>query len=259
MQNQFNLTRFGRLFKKHTTEHYKEYFMSLVVLLGALTLVIGFLSFMEKRPLTVSAQSVIFCFGLVAAGTIFTSSVFSELGDKKTAISALTLPASHFEKYLLAWIYSFVLFLIFFVAAFYLIDIIILNLVDANGQPKQVLNIFDAENEVYLIFLAYVLLHAFSIWGAIYFQKMHFVKIAFTFFLAVAALVFLNYSFVKAMLGQTVRSVFPFGSVTLQEAEYQYFNLSVFEAHNTTIIMGFMLVALMLWLASYMRLKEKQV
>ena len=270
MQNQFNLTRFGRLFKKHTAEHYKGHFMSLVVLLGVLTLILGFLTYMEKRPLKISAQTGIFCFGLLAAGTIFTSSIFSNLGDKKTAIPALTLPASHFEKYLLAWIYSFVLFLIFYTAAFYLVNIIILNLAEAPGKPKQILNVFDTENEIYQIYLAYTFLHAFTIWGAIYFQKMHFVKIAFTFFLSVAALVLLNYSVMKAMLGTNVRSAVPFGSVTLQEGEYQkfnnqnyinyqYFNLSVFEEHSATILIGFMLMAIMLWLASYMRLKEKQV
>jgi hypothetical protein len=96
-------------------------------------------------------------------------------------------------------------------------------------------------------------------WGAVYFQKMHFIKIAFTFFIALTALVLLNYSFMKALLGTNVRSVIPFASVTLQDGEYQYFNLNVFQQQKEITLIGFMLMAVALWLASYMRLKEKQV
>ena len=259
MQNQFNLTRFIRLFKKHTLEHYKYYFMSVIVLIGALTLIMGFVANVQKYPLDLEEQSIFFIVGLLASGTFFTSTVFSNLSDKRSAIAALTLPASHFEKYFLAWLYSFVIFLVVYVLSYYLVLTIVVNLDDWQGQPKKILNLFDKEHQPYLAFLVYIFLHALTIWGAVFYQKMHFIKTAFTFFLSALALGLLNYSLIKAMLGTDIRTAMPFGSVVLEEAENQFLNISEFEDHKIIILIGFMLMALMLWLASFMRLKEKQV
>src|ERR1700748_3583700 len=98
MNNIFNLNRFGRLFIKHTAEHYKNYLMSLIVLIGILVLSGSFLVYMIKIPIDKGFQTAMFMATLVLAGSFFTSTVFADLGDKKKAIGVLTLPASHFEK-----------------------------------------------------------------------------------------------------------------------------------------------------------------
>ncbi len=120
MKKTFSLNRFGRLFKKHTKEHYRNYLMSIAVLVGVMILGGSFLVYMADVQLDKNIQTFLFFTIMLLAGTIFTSSVFADLGEKKKAIAWLTLPASHFEKYLVAWIYSFLLFIIVYTLIFYL-------------------------------------------------------------------------------------------------------------------------------------------
>src|SRR5471030_1935310 len=104
MNNIFNAKRFARLFIKHSTEHYKNYLMSFGVLVGVLLLGIGFFTYINNdEPMNMALQTSVFAIVLMLAGTMFTRNIFSDIGDKKKAVPALTLPASHFEKYLLGW------------------------------------------------------------------------------------------------------------------------------------------------------------
>src|SRR5665213_2760957 len=110
MNNTFNLTRFGRLFVKHTVEHYKSYLMSLAVLMGVMLLGDGFITYLIPGDfMDAGMQSALFMSVLLLAGTIFASTIFADLGDNKKAMASLTLPASHFEKYLVAWLYSVII------------------------------------------------------------------------------------------------------------------------------------------------------
>src|SRR6185437_9488020 len=120
MNYNFNMNRFGRLFVKHTAEHYKGYLMSLAVLIGVLVLGGCFLVYMVEARLDKGLQSAFYMMMLFLAGTIFTSTVLNDLGDRKKATAWLTLPASHFEKYLVAWVYSLLILLVIYTAAFYL-------------------------------------------------------------------------------------------------------------------------------------------
>src|SRR5664279_4326257 len=120
MKKTFSIKRFSRLFKKHTKEHYKNYLMSLTVLVGVMILGGGFLVYMAEVQLDKNLQTFFFFSIMLLTGTIFTSSVFADLGEKKKATVWLTLPASHFEKYLIAWLYSFLFFIIVYLLVFYL-------------------------------------------------------------------------------------------------------------------------------------------
>ena len=79
---------------------------------------------------------------LLLAGTMFTSTIFAGYGDKKKAVAALTLPASHFEKYLVAWLYSFLIFAIVYSAGFFLIASLAINIKQFPGHPPELINIF---------------------------------------------------------------------------------------------------------------------
>ena len=96
MKKTFSMNRFGRLFKKHTNEHYRNYLMSLAVLVGVMILGGSFLVYMVDVQLDKNLQTFLFFTILLLAGTIFTSSVFADLGDRRKAIVWLTLSASHF-------------------------------------------------------------------------------------------------------------------------------------------------------------------
>src|SRR5437868_12091396 len=106
MSNFFSLQRFSRLFIKHTAEHYRIYLMSVAVLAGVILLGGSFLFFVIPEPPDPGLQTAIFIILMLMAGTMFTSTVFSDFGNKNKAMAALTLPATAFEKFLVGWIYS---------------------------------------------------------------------------------------------------------------------------------------------------------
>lgn len=257
MNNLFNLRRFSRLFIKHTIEHYKSYLMALLVLTGVMLLGGTFLIFMIPGLMDIGFQSAAFMFILLLAGTIFTSTVFGDLGDRKKAIASLTLPASHLEKYIVVWIYSFVVFLLLFTGSFYLIMLFLINIERVPGQIPEVFNIFQNHfgGQILLLF---GLLHAIAFYGAIFFEKLHFIKTAFAFFITIASLVFLNKIFQSALINKDVMPNTPFAGIRfMQNSRYVAVNLDSIQADRVLYLV--VVITFIFWIAAYYRLKEKQV
>jgi len=61
------------------------------------------------------------------------------------------------------------------------------------------------------ICLIYAFLHSIAFWGAIYFEKLHFIKTAFFFFVSLGILILLNKTILGVMTGRKVEAVPPFG------------------------------------------------
>ncbi|MGN6178984.1 MAG: hypothetical protein ACTHNW_07370, partial [Mucilaginibacter sp.] len=119
MNNFFNPRRFGMLFVKHTAEHIRTYLMSIAVLVGVILLGGSFLFFIIPGPPDPGLQTACFVMLMLMSGTIFTSTVFSDYGIRSQAISAITLPASAFEKYLIGWLFSYPIFIIVYTGVFF--------------------------------------------------------------------------------------------------------------------------------------------
>ncbi|HTE02032.1 MAG TPA: hypothetical protein VK668_22240 [Mucilaginibacter sp.] len=258
MNNTFNITRFGRLFVKHTAEHYKNYLMSLTVLMGVLVLGGSFLVYLMPGPLDVGVQSVLFVLILLLAGTMFTSTIFADYGDKNKAITSLTLPASHLEKFLVAWVYSYLLFQVIFTGSYYLVLLFLINVKHFPGQTSEMFNVFDNQGGGILIYLVFALLHSIAFFGAIFFKKLHFIKTAFVFFISIAVLIIINKIMLGILLGKEVMATPPFGDARLIE------NGKVSDIYldhqDSSIVLWLMAVLVpIFWVAAYFRLKEKQV
>ena len=179
------------LFRKHTLENYRMYLMSVGVLAGLLLLLMGFAAFVNDGYLLVGFQEAFFVIVLLISGCIFTSLVFADLGDKKKAIPALTLPASHFEKYLVNWLYSFLIFQLLFIGLFYLIAAIVISFGhEVPGRENVLLNLFDKDRMAYMAFVLYPIMHSIMFFGSIYFEKLHFIKSGFAF---LSAFFYLDY------------------------------------------------------------------
>jgi hypothetical protein len=258
MNNTFSFKRFAMLFKKHTLEHAKMYLMSAGVLAGVLFLILGFVAYTTGGQLPPGAQTVIFILFLLFAGSIFTSLSFAALGDKRKAIPVLTLPASHFEKYLVVWIYSFIIFQLIFVGVFYLADGIVLSLCSSATNHVQVLNLFDDRYDSYMAFIIYMVLHAFAFLGAVYFEKQHFIKTSFVFFAMIIAFVFVNYAILSSMLNIEVLKNTPFSGLRFIE-NGRNLNIRAQINFNYYHVAAVCITALLLWSSAFFRLKEKEV
>ncbi|MVN22208.1 hypothetical protein [Mucilaginibacter arboris] len=259
MNQTFNINRFSMLFKKHTLENYKTYLMSVGVLAGLLVLFMGIASYANDGYLLLGFQEAFFVIFLLLAGCIFTSLVFADLGDKKKAIPALTLPASHFEKYLVSWLYSFLIFQLLYVALFYLIAALIISFGhDVPGRENVLLDLFDKDRMAYMAFVLYPFIHSVILFGAIYFEKLHFIKTGFAFFTGIFLLGLLNRPIISSMIDETIRGTTIFSPLDITDGK-NYWTIFPPEIQKQTIGIVLGIIVVILWVSAYFRLKEKEV
>jgi hypothetical protein len=258
MNNIFNIIRFCRVFIKHSAEHYKSYLMSLTVLIGVMLLGGSFMTYMIPGGfMDKGLQSVLFMSILLLAGTIFSSAIFADMGDNKKAMASLTLPASHFEKYLVAWLYSVVIFLVVFTGSFYLILLLLANLKHFPGQTPQLFNVFHNQNGG-PVFLLFALLQSIAFYGAIRFKKLHFIKTAFAFFIGIAILILANLAILTISLRKSILPTMPFGMLRFMEnSQEKAISLGRHQGDYATWLI--IVLVIIFWMAAYFRLKEKQV
>jgi len=258
MNNTFSFKRFAMLFQKHTLEHIKIYLLSLGVLTGLLFVVLGFMSYTNGGELSSKSQAVVFLFFLVFAGSIFTSLSFSALGDKRKAIPMLTLPTSNFEKYMIAWLYSFVIFQLVYLSIFYLVDVLVLSLSTPVEGKNQLAKLFHINGIEAGFFIVYTFFHALAIWGAVFYEKLHFIKTAFVFFACVIIIVLLNQLILKNLINTAILKSMPFQDLRFMEGEQQIvLRTQPGFAHTMAVII--VVCTLLLWCSAFFRLKEKEV
>ncbi|MDF2432661.1 MAG: hypothetical protein JWP44_2292 [Mucilaginibacter sp.] len=256
MNNIFNTKRFGMLLIKHTSEHYKTYLMSLGVLIGVMVLGGSFIVYLIPGGIDKEVQTILFVPVFFLAGTIFTSTIFADFGDQKKSTAALTLPASHFEKFLVGWLYSYVIFSVVFIISFYTILIGLLNLKHLPHQRVEIFNIFvEPASGLFIIF---TLLHSLAFFGAICFKKFHFIKAGFGFFICAGILTVFNTWFVKALFQRDVRPAVPFSNVMFYE-DTRFMAVTTGRHEDTFVSYLIIIVSIIFWTATYFRLKEKQV
>src|SRR5450432_299304 len=233
MNYTFNTNRFGKLFLKHTREHYKGYLLSLAVLVGVMILGGSFLIYMVNVPIDKNAQTFLFMVLMMLAGTVFTSTIFTDLGDKKSAIPWLTLPASHFEKYLVAWVYSFLVFLIIYTVIFYLSALYAINIKRFPNYQPRLLNVFEPQIlQMYIVF---------------------------AFFISIALLILINKLILGALIGRAVEATPPFGELLVADKGQTIDIHIVNKMQYSYMIYLLAALAIIFWVAAYYRIKEKQV
>jgi hypothetical protein len=259
MNQTFNINRFAALFKKHTVENYKTYLMSVGVLSGLLILFMGVSSFTNDGYLLLGFQEAFFIIFLLLSGCIFTSMIFADFGDKKKAIPALTLPASHFEKYLVNWLYSFVIFQLLYIALFYLIVSIVISFGhDVPGRENVLLDLFDKDRMARMAFVIYPILHSIMFFGAIYFEKLHFIKSGFAFFIGLFLLGLFNRPIMASMIDHKILGTTIFSPLQITDGK-NYWEIFPPEIQNQTVGIIIVILVVLIWVSAYFKLKEKEV
>lgn len=258
MNNTFNFKRFMLLFKKHSLEHAKTYLLSTAVLAGILLLVMALLSYNSKGRMPEQIQAIVFLYFILGAGSIFTSLSFIDLGDKRKATRLLTLPASHFEKFLVSWIYSYVIFQLVFIGVFYLIDCMVIALsVPPLYSTNQLMDIFNGDDIIKIAFIAYAVFHAFFIWGAIVFEKLHFIKTAFVFFIYIILLIIINEWLLHSLTGNKSLDGVPFTTATFLDGKNIRVVMAIGMRNTNWIVLA--ITVIIFWLSAFFRLKEKEI
>ncbi|GGA89930.1 hypothetical protein [Mucilaginibacter rubeus] len=255
MNNYFSLKRFGLLFMKHTVEHYRAYLMSAAVLAGVFLLGGSFVFYMIPGPVDAGFQMAMFGVLMIIAGPLFTSTVFTDLGDKRRAVPMLTLPASQLEKFMVGWVYSYVIFLLVYTGVFYLVLFILINLKPWPAHQIEILTLF--QDKFVLVMILFSLLHAVTIYGAIRFEKLHFIKTGFSFFIFYALLIFVNTVFVRFIVGRPIKPVTPFSFLNFQDG-MNFYSIGLNAQQSAWAFIVIPIISLLIWIAAYFRFKEKQ-
>ncbi len=256
MNNFFSFPRFSRLLIKHSIEHFRTYLMSVSVLAGVMIVGGAFIVYLMDEPMDAGFQTALFMLLMPIAGCIFTSTVFSDLGDKRKAIPSLTLPASTFEKFLVAWLYSFPLFLVIYTLMFYGVLLVLVHVRHWPGVSIEVFSVF--QERFLILFLIFSLLHAISLYGAITFDKLHFIKTGFCFFISVLLLILSNTFFLGSLVGREVFLALPFGYLDFAE-KGAYYSVSLSNVQFRWVMIVLCIAVVMIWTAAYYRFREKQV
>ncbi|HXD78785.1 MAG TPA: hypothetical protein VN616_13300 [Puia sp.] len=258
MRDIFSFPRFWRLLVKHTSEHYRAYGMSAGVLAGVLILCGLFLFAIAPDALDPGFQGASYVLLLWISGGIFTSTVFTEYGEKTKAIPALTLPATSFEKFLIGWVFSYPVFMVVYTAVFYLALMALSSFWRMPpGRHFMMFNVFRPEIPVFWVL--FTVIHSLSLFGAVFFKKLQFIKTGFIFFIALVLVVFCNTLFLKGLTGVDVEKIeIPFGFFNFYTGDRMY-SVGTSETASLLVIVLLLVVAITIWVAAYFRLKEKQV
>lgn len=261
MSNTFNIQRFGLLLKRQWLEFGKIYLISLGVALGIMITVYGFTVipfFDEDRHVDVYHQLSVRVPLFIILGFLFisviASSYFAHLGQKSKAIIDLMIPASTFEKFVAGIFFTGFLSSACFVVIFYLTDLAFItslkNHVGADAD-KAIFYFFSdqyilKEATPFFIYVVPFFVTSIFLLGSVYFDRFHYIKTA------ISVLIFSGiWSFIVIKTGEWLFH----NKRSIQMNSHQ-------NAENTTewLIFGlFMLLTLVFWSITYVRLKEKEV
>jgi hypothetical protein len=107
--------------------------------------------------------------------------------------------------------------------------------------------------------LTYAFLHSIAFFGAVFFERLHFIKTAFVFFVSLTLLIILNKMIQGALLGRAVEAAPPFGYLRFSEnGQVTDINISRDQQDHFMVYL-FTALTLIFWIAAYFRVKEKQV
>ena len=284
MNQVFSFNRFLLLIAKHWSENRKKYLLGLLAITGIMMVWFGFMILMERyHPMESSVQFGTYYGGLFMVGCLYASTLFADLSSKSRGTNYLSVPASQLEKTVSTLLYGVVIFFISYTLLFYIADIIMVKVGNAvwyaywqKGhsagsvfQPQKVVNVFwgndgpgrdESANIPFYILLGYFAVQSAFLLGSVYFSRFSFIK-------TTVGLLFI-WLLVIVFVGKVLNAFMPDGSFYESISSYR---LNVGSESGEKIIRlpewvntgsVFLLkyaFAPIFWIATYFRLKEKEI
>jgi len=265
MNDIFNIKRFAWLLKKTITERPIQN-VGVTVLL----LILSFILYVVAKKIFgfEPAQNLTFFWGLVGGSFFLASFVFGYFSTNASGSSYLTLPVSFLEKWLCGVLIAGVFYLLIFLSFFHLMDVIFVaayhNSLDPTSlfykQQYESVFVFDMNGilawKVYSLFLT---LTGAMLTGALYFNKIPFIKTGITICIILFLVVGLNWLIATAI----------FSNVSLNDAgPYDHVTIAVGKEQGTLILPPDMenffyysfafVMPVILWILPLSRLREKE-
>lgn len=256
MNNSFSFSRLGLLIKKQWFDNAKLYSLSVLALTGLLAIIFIFWAIVNGSRYDEQDTIVIFFILLFGAGLIFASSTFAVLGDKAKGTYWLGIPATHLEKLLCGIFYSIIVFLVVYLVSFFVvrqITFVIIRL-DPDNEIRWAENFLPGEILCYI----FIALQSLFMLGSVYFERFAFIKTVlaalFIIFLFMLAGVFFTKNLLPHNSG--IRGLTSFA--TYGDNEMKLYRLAPW-IEDTVIALAKFIWAPVFWVATYFRLKEKEI
>ena len=263
MNNTFNAKRFGWLLRKTLLErpmHTYGFTGLVLIIVLILYAVLKTLSGFDM------AQRGTFFVGLTAGSFFLASFVFGYFSSNASGSSFLTLPTSHFEKWLCAILIVGVLYPLIFLLFYHIMDDVFVSLYHNSLNPAspfykqqyESVYLFDLNGiiarNVYIMFFIYT---GAMLLGSLYFNKVAVIKVALV-LCAVFIFTFgLNWLIAIGLFGN-IEDAAPFNHVAIRAGK----DIGSIELpiHVGKIFMYAIIYVFptILWLLSFTRLREKE-
>jgi hypothetical protein len=276
----FSFSRWASLIGLHWEGNKRLYLLALPAIAGLLTVWGVFLLIMDNySPLDDGFQAFTYYWGLAAVGFLYSSTIFAEFGNKARGIAWLAVPASALEKLLCALLFSTILCFVGYTLVFYLVEIPLVEIGNRLiiGQhrvwpwggpvmPNPVWSLFNGlpgdnpDHDIHAFLILYFVIQGSFALGSVYFNRYAFIKT--TIAVLIFILVFL------ALEKEVMARIPPNG--------WNRFNLSedwILDSETLRVkevrmspwlsrSLGLLLllgIPPVIWVATYFRIKEKQV
>ena len=263
MNNTFSAKRFGLLFKKTLLERPVQ----LLGFTGLILTIILILYFIIKTLFNFwMAQSLSFVWGFAGGACLLASFVFGYFSSNAQGSSYLTLPASHFEKWLCGVLIIGILYPIIFLLFFRAMDAgfvaLYHNSLDINSPlyryQYDAVHLYSFTDRFAIkVYHVSVFFCSIAMLGSLYFNKVSIVKTALIFCAIFFSAFALNWLIAKLLFG-SISGAAPFyrvdiligkqeGSIELPERARQVYDY-----------VSDYFFPIILWSLSYIRLREKE-
>ncbi len=263
MNNTFYPQRFGLLFKKTLLERPVQMF-------GVTGLLLAFVLILYTVIKSIvgfgAAQNISFLWGLAGGGCFLASYVFNFFSSNAIGSSYLTLPASHFEKWLCGILIVGFLYPAVFLMFYRLMDASFVAMFHNSLDPAGPFYKQQYESAYILPFDGIFAMNVYPIFlflagsmliGSLYFNKVNFVKVEMVVCGVCIVCFGLNWLFAKMLFG-AISDAFPFNRVNILVGKDEG---SIQLPEKTTKMWNYTLqfiIPLMLWLLTFVRLREKE-
>ena len=263
MNNTFNTNRFGLLFKKTIAERPIQ-----TIGVTVLLLFLSFILYVVAKKLSGfgAAQNLTFIWGLPGGGFFLASFVFGYFNNNASGASYLTLPASYFEKWLCSILITGVLYPLIFLIFYHLIDLAFVSAYHNSLDPTSVfykqqyerVYTFDLNGIVaWKVYSLFLMLTGSMLTGALYFNKIPFIKTGITVCIVLFVIVGLNW-IIATVLFRNVNDAAPYDHVTLAMGKEQGTLILPSGIENFFHYSMAFVIPAILWILPLSRLREKE-
>lgn len=263
MQNSFSFHRLSLLIRKQWIENRRFY--GLATIASTVLMAISFILFwllIQHSHYREEQTIAIYFVGLFLIGCLFSSNAYQVLGEKEKGQYLLSLPATHAEKLVTTILFTTVLFVLLYSGIFLLVKALAVAFIKYKGWEYQPMNLRpQGRQAISYLFLGFFAVQALFLLGSVYFRKYAFVM---TIIFGVAFSALYIYLLVK-----TVEAFMPLnfhweGNRVVENnlpGDNSIYHVYTFGTFAEKFFMGFIkwIWAPVFWLATWFRLKEKEI